>query len=110
MKKKIYTFSFLISALIISPSAAFAQQDAGANQSMSQTTVISGGGNSVNQSGKQITGQTQIKTGSACGNQIAAANQVLNQGALVLGDNNTVSQSATQQTLQRQINAALGCY
>jgi hypothetical protein len=110
MKKGIYTFSFLISALIISPNAAFAQQSADANQSMSQTTVISGGGNSVSQSGKQTTGQIQVKTGSTCGNQIAAANQALNQGALVIGDNNSVSQSASQETIQRQINAALGCY
>jgi hypothetical protein len=115
MKNKIYTFGFIAAALIISPSGAFAQ-DAGANQSMNQTAIITGGGgNSVNQHGQQNTRQNQIKKGvGACGygRQSAYSNQGLNQGALVAGSYNSVNQRANQNTVQNQVNASASrfCY
>ncbi|MBF2066733.1 MAG: hypothetical protein IGS39_20295 [Calothrix sp. C42_A2020_038] len=111
MKNKVYTFGFLAAALIIAPSAAFANQSQGSSQNMNQVTVINGSGNSTRTSGTQITNQGQSKSGICnYGSQVQSAVQNLNQVAVVNGYNNKVDIDALQRTVQAQVNAARYCY
>jgi hypothetical protein len=108
MKNKIYSFGLLAAALIISPSAALAQQGQTADQNMYQNVVVGGSGNSVNTSGTQITHQRQQKTGTGYCRQSQNSAQNLGQNVGVFGHNNRVNIDATQKTIQEQM-ARRGC-
>lgn len=107
---KTYTFGFLAAALIIAPTAAFAQPGQSNEQILNQTATVYGNNNIVNQQGAQLSNQAQFKKGNSplcnAGNQSQQNSQVINQEAIVLGSGNIVGQNANQQNIQRQLNAA----
>lgn len=105
MKKA--TFGFIAAALMIAPSAAFAQ-DGTNTQVLNQNNNVSGINNSSSQRAQQSSIQTQSRSGSACrtGAQRADNVQAINQNADVFGIGNQSSQDAVQRNTQRQSAAA----
>jgi hypothetical protein len=99
MMKKTYTFGILAAALLITPTAAFADQ--GSQQELNQNASASGG-SQVNQRASQTSIQYQNRLGgSRYGSQSQGSRQLINQNG-VATDGSVVNQNANQLNIQRQ--------
>ncbi len=94
----IYTFGFLVAALIIAPNAAAFGQNYDVKP-MKPTAIITSS-DKVNQTDSQSTreSQTRIRSGSLCssGGQFTNADRGSNRGALVSSSYNRVPQETAQ--------------
>ncbi|NWF58953.1 MAG: hypothetical protein HXY43_06500 [Fischerella sp.] len=112
MVKKTYVFALLATALIVAPTAAFAD-DQGTRQEINQDAAAVGRGSQVNQRANQRSIQTQTGQNSLYGNcrpgsQSQRSDQLINQSGVAV-DGGRVDQNANQESLQRQILSRM-CY
>lgn len=100
MVKKTSTFGLLAAALIVMPTAAFA--DSSSQQELNQSATAVGYGSQVNQRANQTSTQYQNRPGyiyHGYGSQ--RSNQLINQNGVAI-DGSRVDQNANQVNMQRQ--------
>lgn len=111
MFSKVKTFGFVITALIIAPSAAFAQDFQVNQQNIDQVGVATGRGNTVVNNANQQSIQNSTSVGNGyCkpGGNVQVSNQNIQQTGVAIGEFNTVVNQANQLSVQDALKIANG--
>ncbi|PLZ94967.1 hypothetical protein CEN50_23880 [Fischerella thermalis CCMEE 5268] len=111
MFSKVKTFGFVITALIIAPAAAFAQDFQGNQQNIDQVGVATGRGNTVVNNANQQSIQNSTSVGNRyCkpGGNVQVSNQNIQQTGVAVGEFNTVVNQANQLSVQDVLKIANG--
>jgi hypothetical protein len=111
MFSKVKTFGFVITALIIAPSAAFAQDFQVNQQNIDQVGVAIGRGNTVVNNAHQQSIQNSTSVGNGyCkpGGNVQVSNQNIQQTGVAIGEFNTVVNQANQLSVQDALKIANG--
>ncbi|MBR8838633.1 MAG: hypothetical protein DSM106950_32690 [Stigonema ocellatum SAG 48.90 = DSM 106950] len=98
--KRTYTFGLLAAALIVMPTAAFAESSS--QQELNQSATAIGYGSQVNQRANQRSIQYQNRAGYIYhGSGSQRSNQLINQNGVAI-DGSRVDQNANQVNMQHQ--------
>ncbi|MGJ5676288.1 MAG: hypothetical protein ACR9NN_22225 [Nostochopsis sp.] len=111
MFSKVKTLSLVVTALIIAPSAAFAQDYQGNQQNIDQVGVATGRGNTVVNNANQQSIQNSTNVGNGrCnpGGNVQVSNQNIQQTGVAVGEYNTVVNQANQLSVQDALKIANG--